>query len=212
MCDEELEKGTVLDSLAIKKTIRDLIDSIKNDVPKAQGKLEKFVDAFEDKFPSKNPLNRASAEALTWALMDGPLTLYALNMNGSAIIELHGILEAFAARDIANLFPPPMRNTIKSRVIRRCTLEDLALILRDLGIWNDEDVKFVEKLKKLRNGVAHKNPKLISNTVLSGKEISMLDIDSLMVNVDCIPLIIKTIHLLHKMSMTTTSNKKMNIA
>lgn len=208
MSEEELGKGTEKYSLTIEKTIRDLIDSITNNVPNAQDKLEKFADAFENEFSSENPPIRGGAEALTWALMNGPLVLYALGRNGSAIIEVHGILEAFAARDIANLFPTPMRKTIKARVIRRCTLGDLALILHDLGIWNEEDVIFVEKLKTLRNGVAHKNPKLISNTVCSGKEISMLDIDSIMVNVDCITLIIRAIRLLHKMAMATTPNEK----
>jgi len=208
MTEEELKNETQKSLLTINKTIQELIDSIKNDIPNAQDKLKKFVNAFEDEFPLENTHNRGSAEALTWALMGGPLVLYALGKNGSAIIELHGILEAFSAREIDGLFPTPIRETIKSRVIRRCTLEDLALILRDLGIWDEEDVKFVEKLKKLRNGVAHKNPKLVSNTVYSGKEISMLDIDSIMADIDCIPLTIRTIHLLHKLAMATTPNKK----
>lgn len=208
MSREELENGAEKYSLAIRKTVQDLINSINNNILDAQDKLEKFIDAFEDEFPSENSYTRWQAEALTWALMDGPLVLYALGRNGSAIIELYGVLEAFAARDIVSLFPTPMRKAIESRIIRRCTLEDLALILRDLGIWDKEDIKFVEKLKKLRNGVAHKNPKLVSNTVYSGKEISMLDIDSIMADIDCIPLTIRTIHLLHKLAMATTPNKK----
>ena len=208
MSRKELESGTEKHLLIIEKTIQNLVDSIKNNIPSAQDKLEKFVDVFEDEFPSEDSYARAGVEELTWALMDGPLVLYALGRNGSAIIKLHGIVEAFAARDIVSFFPAPIKETIESRVIRRCSLEDLALILHDLGIWDEEDVKFVEKLKKLRNGVAHKNPKLISNAVYSGKKISMLDIDSIMANVDCVPLIIRTIHLLHKMVMATAPNEK----
>lgn len=187
--------------LTINKTIQELIDSIKKDILTAPDKLEKFSNAFEDEFPLENADCRSGAEALIWALMEGPLVLYALGKNGSAIIELHGILETFSAREIASLFPTSTRETIRTRIIRRCNLEDLAIILRDLGRWDKDDIKFVEKLNKLRNGIAHKNPELISNTVCSGKRISMLDIDSKMADVDCIPLIIRTIRLLLKMAM-----------
>ena len=134
MSGKELESGTEKYLLTIEKTIQNLVDSIKNNIPSAQDKLEKFVDVFEDEFPSEDSYARAGVEELTWALMDGPLVLYALGRNGSAIIELHGIVEAFAARDIVSFFPAPMKETIESRVIRRCSLEDLALILQDLGI------------------------------------------------------------------------------
>lgn len=208
MSEEELENETKKKLLTINKTIQELIYLIKNDIPTAQDKLEKFINAFEDEFPLENAHCRGGAEALTWALMDGPLVLYALGRNGSAIIELHSILEAFSAREIVSLFPTPIRETIKTRVIRRCTLEDLAIILCDFGIWDKNDIKFVEKLNKLRNGITHKNPKLISNTVCSGKMISILDIDSKMADVNCIPLIVRTIHLLFKMAMSTTPNEK----
>lgn len=200
MTDKELENETQ-NLLTINKTIQELIDSIKNDMPTTQDKLEKFVNAFEEEFPLENAPYRGSAEALTWALMDGPLVLYGLGKNGSAIIELYGILETFSGRDIVSLFPTPIRETIETRIIRRCNLGDLAIILCDLRIWDKDDVRFVEKLGKIRNGVAHKNPKLISNSVCSGKRISRLDIDSRMADVNCIPLIIRTIHLLHKLAM-----------
>lgn len=200
MDGKEIERRTKKYPFTINKTIEDLIGSIENNLQTARYRLNNFVDAFKEEFPSDKPHDRATAEALTWALMDGPLLLYALDMNGSAIIELHGILEAFAGKDIVHILPANLKEAIESKVIRHCKLLDLALIIRDLGIWNKEDVKFIEKLQKLRNGVAHKNPKLISNVVCSGKEVSMLDIDSVMTDVNCIPLIIRTIKLLHKMA------------
>lgn len=74
------------------------------------------------------------------------------------------------------------------------------MILQNLGIFDEEDIKFAEKLTALRNGLAHKNPRRISNMLLSGKKISVLDIDSVMSKHDCVTLIIKTIHLMVKMS------------
>jgi hypothetical protein len=198
-------------SLSINKTIEDLLSSLENIIPSERDKLKKFVSSFKEEFPLENTQNRGSAEALTWALMDGPLLLYALGKNGSAIVELHGILEMFATRKIVAFLPPPLKETIKSRVIKRCTSEDLALILCGLGIWSKEDVKFVEKLKKLRNGFAHKNPKLISNAVCSGKEISMLDIDSVMGDINCVPLIVKTIKLLLKMVLSRIPNEEKKV-
>lgn len=213
MTEEKLENETQKYPLKINEMIEELISSIEDISSNTRDKLDKFVDAFEDEFPWNKQYDRGGADAIIWSLMDSPLILFALDMNGSAIIELHGLLEVFSARKIVNLIPDTIRETIESRVIKRCTLGDLALILCDLKIWNKEDLKFVEKLKKLRNGVAHKNPKLISNAVRSGKEISILDIDPTMANVDCIPLIIKTIRLLWKIFIANTSNvKNMNLS
>ena len=93
----------------------------------------------------------------------------------------------------------PSKSSLTFRVLERRTLSDLALLC-DLGVFDKKDVKFAKKLNTLRNGLAHKNPRVISNLLYSGKEISVLDIDSVITKVDCTPLIIRTICLLVKMS------------
>jgi hypothetical protein len=187
--------------LSIDKTVKELLLSIESDLPVAQRRLAKFIEAFNKEFPLDIKLeDRGRAEAIAWALMNVPLLLYALNMNGSAIIELHGILERFALREIVIHLGVPFR------IFERHHLPELALILRDLKIFDKEDVKFSKKLNRLRNGLAHKNPRVISNVVYSGKKISVLDIDSVMTKFDCTPLIIRTIHLLVKTSKAKYPN------
>lgn len=190
--------------LSISATINEISESLEKNLPYARSRLDNFIIAFENEFPKgqdkESMKQRGAAEALTWALMGGPLTLYALNMNGPAIVDLHGVLERFVIREVSKHLSSSKEGAIVlSRIIERRTLPDLAQILLDLQIWDKEDVKFTKRLNTLRNGAAHKNPKTISNVVCSGRKISMLDVDSVMTDVDYIPLIISTIHLLMKM-------------
>lgn len=189
-----MQKNSDLE-LSISETVKELLSSIENDLPSAKCRLDKFVEVFDKEFPlDTKPEDRARAEAITWALMNVPLLLYSLNMNGSAIIELHGILERFILRDTANHLGVPLK------IFERHHLPDLALVLHDLEIFDKEDLRFARKLSRLRNGLAHKNPMSISNLLFSGKKISALDIDSVMAKYDCIPLLIGAIHLMVKMS------------
>jgi len=190
--------------LSINRTIEELISSIEASLPIAHTRLDKFTEAYSKEFPLETLLeDRGRADALAWALMDGPLALYAIGMNGSAIIELHGILERFVLRETVNHLADPSKRSLIYRVLERRTLSDLASMLCDLGVFYKEDVRFAEKLNALRNGLAHKNPKVISKLLFSGKEISFLDIDSAISKFDCVPLIVGTIRLLVRMSKTS---------
>lgn len=190
-----MQKKSDQTRLSVSETVKKLLSSIENELPAAKCRLDRFVEVFEKEFSLNiKPEDRGAAEAITWALMDSPLLLYSLNMNGSAIVELHGVLERFALRDTANHLGVPLK------IFDRHHLSDLALVLHDLGIFDKDDVKFARKLNRLRNGLAHKNPRVISNMIYSGRKISALDIDSVMAKYDCIPLLIGTIHLMIKMS------------
>ena len=192
----EYEK--IMKELSISATVEGVASSIENSLPTVRRRLKAFVGAFNREFHS--PYERASAGALAWALMGAPITLYALRMNGPVIVELHGILERFAMRDVTQHLVKPRREDALRNLIERRGLPDLALAYSDLGIWNESDVKFATKLHRIRNGVAHKNPKVISREVCSGKRIHILDIDSTMTNVNVVPLILRTIRLLMKLS------------
>jgi hypothetical protein len=192
------EKNESLPS--IDETIAEIMSSLSNDLSNAKSRLDRFVVAFNKRFPEHRAEDRGGAVAVTWALMGSPLVLYALNLNGSVVIELHSILERFALRDAGEHIALPSKRALVSGILERCNLLDSAVILQKLGIFDKEDIKFAETLTALRNGLAHKNPKRISNILLSGKKISFLDIDSVMSKHYCVPLIIKTIHLMVKMS------------
>ncbi len=194
--------------IAMTKMVQQIVGLLSNNLPNIESKLEKFVEAFNTKFPETNSNNRGAAEAITWALMDTPLILYSLNLNGAMIIELHGILERLAVRETINHLTTPAKRKIASSLLERNSLHDVTEVLKQLGIFDKEDVKFTEKLTTLRNGVAHKNPRNISKMLLSGKELSFLDIEPTMNNIDCIPLITGTIHLLVKLLLATMKTAK----
>ena len=201
--NEEKSETTLL---TINGTIEELIISIENNLPGMNNKLYEFIEIFNREFPSDNPEDRGRAEAITWALMGAPLILYSLGMNGAAIIELHGIVERLALRETVNNIASISKKSIVTDVMERCTLSDFTSILFDLEILDKDDLKFSKKLSRIRNGLAHKNPEIISNVAYSGKKISFLDIDSVINNFDCIPFIIESIRLLVKMSKIEDSN------
>jgi hypothetical protein len=125
---------------------------------------------FKKSFPETNLEDRDRAEALTWALLEGPLVLYALNLNGSVIIELHGILERFTSRDMINQLVSPSKRAAASKVLERCNLRDSAAVLQEIGIFDEKDIKFTDKLTALRNSIAHKNPRGSIKRVTCWKE------------------------------------------
>ncbi len=124
--------------------------------------------------------------------------LYALGRNGSAIIELHSILEREAIEKLARVIIVPEHIDIGRKSLERLTLQDLAFMLHDYGTLNRDDVKFAEKLSKLRNSVAHRNLKGVSNAVLSGQEIRDTELNAILAEVDYISYAIRAIRFLAK--------------
>jgi hypothetical protein len=78
------------------------------------------------------------------------------------------------------------------------SLEDLAELLRDQGIWNYNDFSIVKRLTRLRNGVVHKNRLTVSNLLYSGKEISPFDIPNLTKRIDTQSVILASLELILK--------------
>lgn len=191
---------TAKDSLSIDKTIDEISSFLSEDLLQAKNKLKMFVNAFNARFPEHSPTERGKAEAITWALMDVPLTLFALGLNGSVVVELHSILERFSIRETIRHTTNLSKKLLMSKIFERLTLQDLAPVLVELGYLEKKDLKFIRKLGTLRNGIAHKNSRLISNALVDGKAISFLDIDYEMTKFDSILLILETINLLSKMS------------
>jgi hypothetical protein len=160
-------------------------------------RLQKLLDRLDIEFPVnglENNIQRASINALIWALLDGAIMLYSLGMNGQALVELQGILERICIREIIARLSHNNADQehVMKELIERKSLVDLAIILNKLAIWNNDDMKYVTEINKLRNGVAHRNPKLVNVN-------SFLNIDSALKNVDMISYIIQSIRLLNKL-------------
>lgn len=204
--EKEVKKKSGI--LTLDEQLKDLNKSISECGPNFKKRIKIFKNKFNETYPLKdNPKKRGAIESFIWALMDNPLLLYGLNINGLIIVELFGILERFTAREVINNIKFPFRSPNFEKIINFHNLSDYALILLDLGVLNKDDIKFIEKLSKLRNGVAHKNPKPIANLLNSGKIFSFLDIDSQMEKIDPLLYIFQTIDILYKLFSFNLKNK-----
>jgi hypothetical protein len=167
------------DIFNIKCMKKEIIDKC-SDIRLIEMKMDQFIDCFEKDLGKKFQSNfeKGALNALIWALFGGPLLLYAIGMNTAAILELHSILERFALRDVSRILANPSQRPTVKKILERYTLPDLARILyHNLDILDEEDMKYTKNLNKLRNGIAHRNERVISNALLSGRNISLLDID-----------------------------------
>lgn len=186
------------DDLSISKTLSELQSSVEHSLPSMRARLDVFLEAFNTSFHGAH--ESGSAVALTWALMSGPITLYALELNGAALIELHAILERFALRDLSEYVAKPKQRQVFDMLVDRRGLLDCAIAYVKLGVWDKKDQKFCIDLNRVRNGVAHKNPRTLSNALRTGRPLQILDIDQELAHVDVVPYILATIRLLIKLS------------
>ena len=166
---------------------------------------------FEKEFPTlslnaettpstESIFKNARVHSILMLYLDGPLILYVLGKNGPAIIELHGTLERKSIEKLVNLLILPDKTEIGSRIFDRFTLKSTAPLLVDSGVLDKNDAKFITRLSKLRNGIAHRNAKGISNLLLSGKKILDPDIDEVLKEVDFVSLLLRSIIILEKIT------------
>jgi hypothetical protein len=200
------EDQNIKDALAtfnkfkIENILGDIAEDIHNTLPNGQKRFAKFEVEFKKRFPGGTAVG-AAAEVLTWGLLDVPLALYFLGQSSAVFVELHGFLERFVLRDLPfSLAKDKQAAAIITSIIERKTRSELADILLKLRIWNGEDVRFAINLANIRNGIVHKNAKLVSKYLSAGKDVHISDIDSLTRKSDCVHFIIRTIELLVKLS------------
>jgi hypothetical protein len=181
--------------------VNEFVNIVKSEVSKSSEKLNKFVDEYNNKFENKTyggDIYILSQVILP--LLRGCLMLYALNMNGQVILDLAGILERYAITYIVELFRSfPDRQRVVERLIEKKFLNELAELIIILGLWDKSDKKSITRLKKLRDGIAHKNLKIIGNKLNDGITVSVIDIDLVMSKTDVLPYMIDTINLLLKL-------------
>jgi hypothetical protein len=181
--------------------VNELVNTVKSEVSKSSEKLNKFIDEYNSKFENKaygGDIYILSQVILP--LLRGCLMLYTLNMNGQVILDLAGILERYAIMLVVELFHSfPDRQRVVEKLIEKKFLNELAELLIMLGLWDKSDKKSITRLKKIRDGIAHKNVKTISKMLNDGKIVSVLDIDVVMSKKDVLSYMLDTINLLLKL-------------
>lgn len=94
-------------SITVDSFVSDLITEIQSKTTDSN-RLHKFVMDYNKEFKKQElmmpTLFRDVSEPDILRLIKGPLTLYALNMNGQVLIDLVGILEQYAIIYITELF------------------------------------------------------------------------------------------------------------
>jgi uncharacterized protein YutE (UPF0331/DUF86 family) len=189
--------------------IQPLIESYSSDI---EARLQKFADSFNRKFPSSYSVDnrtdeerdkyfrRIRAATLIKLQIDSSVLLYVLGRNGAAIIELHAIVERAAIEALSQQILLPDKIDIGLKLVERLTLPDISALLRDCSIIDNDDVKFAQSLNKLRNGLAHRNTKVLSRVVYSGRKLSDAEIDFVMEDVDYISLAVGSVGFLLKIT------------
>lgn len=182
-----------------------IVEDLIAEIGKISGndRLSGFVKEYNKEF--KNPLYpypyfEDFSEPLILRTMKGPLTLYALALNGQVIIDLAAILEQYTKIYIAELFSAiPARKKLVEDLVEFQFLDKLAKDLVAFEIWDKQDADDIKKLKEARNTLTHKNVDKISNKFNNGKPISITEIDLVMSGQEVLPYIMMTIRLLFKL-------------
>lgn len=185
--------------LSLENTVQDLHARLDSQMDVAHKRLDEFAAAFRTRFTRGDSLEkRASTEAILWALMDTPVILHALGMNGSAILEVHSVVERYSIvktpRFIARI---EGRRTVE-RLLERRSLPEIAEILHKHGAINEQSLSWAKRVTKLRNGYAHKNKTLMQKAIMSKRRMHFLDIDREVGKVDCVHHILAGIDFLYQ--------------
>ena len=69
-------------------------------------------------------------------------------------------------------------------------------------------MQFVGKLANIRNGIAHKNPALLSKHLGNGQEMELAEAERLVQETDCVPYFLETIGLMVKLSLAWKAGRK----
>jgi hypothetical protein len=207
----------------VKTAVQQLATEISSKTTDSSKRLQVFLEKYEKEFKQELADKRLSydiTETEVLRMMKGPLTFYALDMNGQVLIDLSGVLERNALIYIEELFKSlrsvqlfPEAAQAFEEILEKKFLEEIARPLITLGLWDKEDAIKIEKLSKKRNYVAHKNIKKIQGILSSKKSISIPEIDLAMSKFDVLPPMFLTIRLLFKLlDRFLLKTEKMRIA
>lgn len=205
--------GQLLGRFSFTECINWLQPFVQGGLSDMPARLGKLVAALEEDFPGADIEKLAPEDASKLAdklaerfrayiviklFIDNSLILYAVGRNGAAIVELNSTVERQAIERLLELIVLPERIDVARRVFERLTLQDLTPMLLECGIIEKDDLKFAERLGRLRNGLAHRNPRIISNAILSGQQIREQEIETVVSDLDYVPYAIGAIRFLIK--------------
>ncbi|CAL2076609.1 hypothetical protein [Tenacibaculum sp. 190524A02b] len=193
-----IEKKIIQRSLNVENRLVELQKKLEKELKKGDKRYNKLISEIDKKFPPKTP-KRGFFDGIASIVFDTAFELYFIGNNSALIIELQGLLERFCLNTIIDLIPiNDITKEIVSDGFEKKTLRDIAPYFKLLGVWEESDVKFALKLTQIRNGIAHKNGKLVSKHLGSGQQSHPESIHEITAKVDIIPFILSTMELIIK--------------
>lgn len=176
---------------------KEILKSITYSIDKESNKrIANLVKIYEEQYPAGDEDSRVQATLYNLDMIQDVLPLYLIGRNASVINELYSWLEHTALICIPKLLSKNERSQeIISEFIDRKTLTELLPALERLMILNAEEITLLTRLKRIRDGIAHKNIELIKKHVTFGKNIETHDISKTVDELDTAMFIIKVMHL-----------------
>ena len=187
-----------------------LADEVEKSLKKRKDLTKRYTTELEIEFPLGTN-KRAIYDAFATMYLDTTLKLFLIECNSLLIVELHGILERFALDSLLKVLPSSDEaEKIVIEGFKMKTLSDIANYMMILNLWDKDDVTFSRKLNSIRNGIAHKNIKLVSKYLSDGKQVYSESIHEVTKKVDCVPYILKVMNLMIKSSNLLRSSSTKN--
>lgn len=214
MKNESIVDQDSKDSADIATLLNQIALHIEAQIPEGRTRFIDFEKQFNEYFvhdaqderanPDKAALSvefkRGVAYLSIHVFFGVPLLLFFVGQNSAALVELHGMLERQVLQTVPVLLS---RNKLGAKIIgtitERRNLAEWGDVLRKLDVWTEDDVRFIRKLATIRNGIVHKNAKLISKHLNGGKPLEMYQIDFILDQMDCIPFFLRVLDLQAKL-------------
>ena len=193
-----------------KMGVDSLIDEVTNEISNANKKghkrFIKLKNAINEKYPNDASI-RGAVDGLTYTIFKNAFELYYIGNNSALFIELQGLLERFAVDKMCEFIAVNKDALIILKdAFSKKTLIEVAEYFKKINLWNDDDITFAKNISQIRNGIAHKNAKLVSKKLGNGREESMSSIKDNTDRADIIPFIIHTIDMTIKISEVMRPN------
>lgn len=193
-----IEKKIIQRSLKTEERLLELRVKLEKELKKGDERYSKLISEIDKLYPPNTP-KRGFFDGIASIVFDTAFELYFTGNNSALIIELQGLLERFCLNAIIDLIPI---NEITKEIVDdgfgKKTLKDISSYFKKLGAWDEKDVKFSLKLTQIRNGIAHKNGKLVSKHLGNGKQNHPESIHEMTAKINVIPYILSTMDLIIK--------------
>jgi hypothetical protein len=132
---------------------------------------------FDGLFPTGHSF-RSAAEALLLGLLSRAAELLLVGQYPSVYVEIYAMIERFALIQLPHAISKSSDTAILLRgIIDRKNLTELASVIVEIGLWDANDLKWIRRLARIRNGLVHKNYELLDKALGQGREEILYDFD-----------------------------------